>query len=72
MANDFPGLFTTRELWFDRAVGLYGWLDTTFPVWVYNFALIPAGLIAILVLCELSRAGRTCGPTCPSSSSTSS
>jgi 4-amino-4-deoxy-L-arabinose transferase-like glycosyltransferase len=47
MANDFPGLLTTR-LWFDRSVGLYGWLDTTFPSWVYNVALIPAGLIVAL------------------------
>ncbi len=47
MANDFPGLFSSR-LWFDRSVGLYGWLDTTFPSWVYNAALVPAGLIAAL------------------------
>jgi 4-amino-4-deoxy-L-arabinose transferase-like glycosyltransferase len=46
--NDFPGLFTTRQLWFDRYVGLYGWLDTTFPGWVYSVALIPAGAIALL------------------------
>ncbi len=50
MVNYLPGLSTIRQLWFDRAVGLYGWLDTTFPVWVYNLALIPAGLIAILAL----------------------
>jgi hypothetical protein len=46
--NDFPGVFTTRQLWFDRYVGLYGWLDTTFPGWVYSVALIPAGAIALL------------------------
>jgi Predicted membrane protein (DUF2142) len=46
--NDFPGLFTTRTLWFDRSVGLYGWLDTTFPAWVYSAALVPAGAIALL------------------------
>jgi hypothetical protein len=46
--NDFPGLFTTRQLWFNGYVGLYGWLDTTFPGWVYSFALIPAGAIAFL------------------------
>jgi hypothetical protein len=50
MASIFPGLSTIRQLWFDRAVGFYGWLDTTFPEWVYNVALIPAGLIAILAL----------------------
>ncbi len=47
MTNDFPGLLTSR-LWFDRSVGLYGWLDTTFPTWVYNVALVPAGVIAAL------------------------
>jgi len=50
MHNYFPGLSTTRELWFDRFVGLYGWLDTSFPVLVDNLALIPAGMIAILTL----------------------
>jgi hypothetical protein len=50
MPNYFPGISTTRELWFDRIVGLYGWLDASFPVWVDNLALIPAGLIAILAL----------------------
>jgi 4-amino-4-deoxy-L-arabinose transferase-like glycosyltransferase len=48
MANHVPGLSTIRQLWFDRSVGLYGWLDTPFPVWVYNLALLPAALLAIL------------------------
>jgi len=50
MFNYFPGLSTIRQVWFDRAVGLYGWLDTSFPTWVYSAAIIPAGLIAILAL----------------------
>jgi 4-amino-4-deoxy-L-arabinose transferase-like glycosyltransferase len=50
--NDFPGLFTTRQLWFDGYVGLYGWFDTTFPGWVYDAALVPAGLIAALCIRE--------------------
>jgi hypothetical protein len=50
MSNDFPGISTILDLWFDRAVGFYGWLDTSFPVWVDNLALVPAGLIAILGL----------------------
>jgi hypothetical protein len=49
----FHGLDTTRQLWFDRAVGLYGWLDTSFPIWADNLALIPAGLIAALGLSGL-------------------
>jgi 4-amino-4-deoxy-L-arabinose transferase-like glycosyltransferase len=56
MHNDFSGILTTRQLWFDGYVGLYGWLDTTFPGWVYDIALIPALLIA--GLCIRSLAGR--------------
>ncbi|MFI5036899.1 MAG: DUF2142 domain-containing protein [Solirubrobacterales bacterium] len=48
MTNHFPGISTTLQLWFDRFVGLYGWLDTTFPPWVYTAALLPTGLIALL------------------------
>jgi hypothetical protein len=53
MTNNFPGLFTTRDIWFNRSVGLYGWLDTTFPNWVDNLALIPFGLVAMLGLRSL-------------------
>ena len=48
MANDFPGLFTTRQIWFDGYVGRFGWLDTFFPAWVYTLALVAAGLVAAL------------------------
>jgi hypothetical protein len=53
MATDFPGVSSIRQIWFDRSVGLYGWLDTQFPVWVENLALIPAALLAILGIREL-------------------
>jgi 4-amino-4-deoxy-L-arabinose transferase-like glycosyltransferase len=46
--NDFPGLFTARQIWFDGYVGRFGWLDTFFPAWVYTLALVPAGLIVCL------------------------
>jgi len=49
MARDFPGILMTRQVWFDRLVGVYGWGDTYFPNWVYELALIPAG--AIMALC---------------------
>ncbi len=49
MVNDFPGIFTARQLWFNGYVGLFGWLDTTFPPWVESLALIPAA--AIVALC---------------------
>ncbi len=53
MHNDFVGVFTTRQIWFDWYVGLYGWLDTTFPGWVYELALITTGLILALFLREV-------------------
>jgi hypothetical protein len=53
MANDFPGISTVRDVWFDRGVGLYGWLDTAFPVWVENLALILAAPLALLGLRSL-------------------
>ena len=49
MHDDLPGLFTTRQIWFRDVIGLYGWGDTAFPGWVYDFALLPVSLI--LVLC---------------------
>jgi hypothetical protein len=52
--NFFPGLSTARQLWFFRSVGFYGWLDTSFPPWVANFALLPAGLIALLCIRALT------------------
>jgi hypothetical protein len=55
MTDYFPGISTIRQVWFDKSVGLYGWLDTTFPNWVYSAALIPAGAIAVLCLRELVR-----------------
>jgi 4-amino-4-deoxy-L-arabinose transferase-like glycosyltransferase len=53
--NDFPGLLTTKQLWFHGYVGLYGWFDTTFPSWVYSAALVPATAIALLCARELVR-----------------
>jgi hypothetical protein len=54
MSNDFPGLSTTRQLWFNRGVGLYGWLDTSFPLWVDNVALVLTGAIAVLCIRALA------------------
>ena len=48
MTNYFPDLSTLRQLWFDRAVGFYGWLDTPMPLWLDNLALIPTGVMAVL------------------------
>jgi 4-amino-4-deoxy-L-arabinose transferase-like glycosyltransferase len=48
MAHYFEGVSTLRDIWFDRSVGLYGWVDTEFPNWVNSIALVPAGAIALL------------------------
>jgi 4-amino-4-deoxy-L-arabinose transferase-like glycosyltransferase len=48
--NDFPGLFTTRQIWFDGYIGRFGWFDTFFPGWVYTIALIAAALLAVLCI----------------------
>jgi hypothetical protein len=53
MHDDFTGVFTTQQIWFKGYVGLYGWIDTPFPNWVYDFALIPAALIAGLCVREI-------------------
>jgi hypothetical protein len=58
MTSYFPGLSTIRQMWFDKAVGMYGWLDTTFPNWVYDAALVPAMAIGALCARELARARR--------------
>ncbi len=50
MPNDFPGIFTPTQIWFDGLVGLFGWLDTTFPGWVYEVALVPAAALGLLAL----------------------
>ena len=40
---------SSPTFWFNGPVGLYGWLDATFPNWVYTVALIPAGLLMLLL-----------------------
>jgi 4-amino-4-deoxy-L-arabinose transferase-like glycosyltransferase len=49
---DFAGVLTMRAIWFDGYVGLFGWLDSPFPAWVYDAALVPA--VAIVGLCARS------------------
>jgi 4-amino-4-deoxy-L-arabinose transferase-like glycosyltransferase len=53
MSTDFHGLAPWRAIWFNRSVGLYGWLDTPLPLWLYDLALIPAILLAVLAIREL-------------------
>jgi hypothetical protein len=53
MMHYFEGITTWREIWFDRSVGFYGWMDTMFPVWVQNLAFILAIGVALLCVKEL-------------------
>jgi 4-amino-4-deoxy-L-arabinose transferase-like glycosyltransferase len=50
MTHFFAGMHTYRDIWFDRSVGLYGWLDTSFPRWVTDIALVIAGAVSLLFL----------------------
>jgi hypothetical protein len=49
----FTGLLTIKDVWFDRSVGFYGWMDTMFPTWVTDVALVPATLVAVLCAREM-------------------
>jgi 4-amino-4-deoxy-L-arabinose transferase-like glycosyltransferase len=53
MPHYFQGIVTWRDIWFDRSVGLYGWMDTMFPTWVDSVALVIVGAIALLCGREL-------------------
>jgi 4-amino-4-deoxy-L-arabinose transferase-like glycosyltransferase len=53
MTHYFVGLATYKDIWFDRSVGLYGWMDTMFPAWVDSVALVFAGVVALLLGREL-------------------
>jgi 4-amino-4-deoxy-L-arabinose transferase-like glycosyltransferase len=53
MHSYFPGIFTPVKFWVNGFVGLYGWVDTVFPAWVYRAALVPIGLLVVLFLSGL-------------------
>lgn len=61
MPHYFVGMFTFKDVWFDRSVGLYGWMDTMFPTWVDDVALVPAAIVAVLCARELVRRRRALG-----------
>ena len=44
-----PGIFTTRQIWFNGFIGQYGWVETAFPEWVYELAAIFG--VAVLGAC---------------------
>jgi 4-amino-4-deoxy-L-arabinose transferase-like glycosyltransferase len=61
MGSRFPGIDTTRSLWFDGSIGRFGWDDVFFPGWVYDLALIPAVALAALGLRALVLGRRAFG-----------
>jgi len=44
-----------QRTWFKGFIGRFGWLDYTFPEWVYSIALYVALLVIALVMAELVR-----------------
>jgi len=34
--NYFPGIYPLWQIWLDGSIGHFGWLNYTFPLWVYN------------------------------------
>jgi 4-amino-4-deoxy-L-arabinose transferase-like glycosyltransferase len=53
MPHYFRGLSTFKDVWFDRSVGFYGWMDVLFPNWVDTVALVLAIAVALLIAREL-------------------
>jgi 4-amino-4-deoxy-L-arabinose transferase-like glycosyltransferase len=53
MPQYFAGIATYKDIWFDRSVGLYGWMDTMFPAWVDTVALVLAAVVVLLCCREL-------------------
>lgn len=51
----FPLEQPWQDVWLRGIVGRYGWLETTFPEWVYDLALLPAAVIAALAIAALVR-----------------
>jgi hypothetical protein len=60
MHPQFPYL-PLAHTWLKGFVGRFGWLDYTFPGWVYNAALGVMGLVCALAVVELVRRRHTLG-----------
>jgi 4-amino-4-deoxy-L-arabinose transferase-like glycosyltransferase len=53
--HDKFGYFPPYDTWFRGWVGLFGWLDTPWPAWVYRVALVPFAVILLLAGAALVR-----------------
>jgi len=47
--------FTLKDAWIRNFVGGFGWFDTHFAGWVYDAALVPITVVALLCLASLVR-----------------
>ncbi len=51
--NYFPGIYPLWQIWLDGSIGHFGWLNYTFPLWVYHdfqtlvYALAALGAIGL-------------------------
>ncbi len=54
-SHNYYGELLTTRVWFNGVIGLYGWVDTVFPGWVYDVALLPFAAIVLLCARELAR-----------------
>jgi hypothetical protein len=52
MGTWFPA-YEAREIWFEGFIGRFGWLDYSFPGWVYDFATIAGTAVIVLAVREL-------------------
>jgi hypothetical protein len=53
MTHYFVGTSTLHDVWLDRTVGLYGWIDTEFPGWVDNIGIGLGAALGLLCAREL-------------------
>lgn len=65
MTSYFAGVNTWKDIWFDRSVGFYGWMDTMFPSWVDSVALVAAIVVAVLCGRELYARRQALGERLP-------
>lgn len=47
MHKDYFETYQLRGIWFNGFIGQFGWLDFAFPRWVYNWALLGFGVLAL-------------------------
>jgi hypothetical protein len=65
MHHNYFSNYPLWNTWLDGSIGHFGWLDYTFPAWVYEWAKYifwALGALAVVGLVRLRRALRPCAP----------